>query len=75
MVGEIHDLGVLALVEERQRRHGVVAEGAVVVERRLPVEGRVVVVLHDSRRDGVRIALVHVVALRGQHPRIALAES
>ena len=72
-VGEIRGLDVLALVEQRQRRDGVVAERAVVVHRPFPVEGRVVGVLHRAACHGVGRLLEDHVAGRGVDPRVALA--
>lgn len=73
MVGEGRALDVFPLVEERQCRHGVVAEGAVVIQGSFPVECDVVVALHRPAGHGVGCVFVDQFAGCGVNPRIAVA--
>ncbi len=70
-VGEVRGFDVFALVEQGERRDGVVAERAVVIHRSFPVEGRVVGVLHRTPRHGIGSLFVDDLAGRGVNPRIA----
>ena len=71
-VGIVGLLEVFALVEQHERRNAVAAEFAVVVDRPLPIEGRVIGVLQITLRNAVnRVFVERIGAEIEPRPRIS----